>query len=120
MSKVPECDSCQFYSQNPHIICAIHPFGIDEDKCLDFRPDPNIQPSDEELWSPEGYSFYNGELIKNPQPKYTREQQLEILDFHPIFTGVCPRCSYKYPTDTKPKEYSMCPECGWVDDSLVN
>lgn len=118
MSKTSQCDRCQFYPKNPHIICAIHPFGVDGDKCLDFRPDPNIQPEDEELWSPEGYSFYAGELMKNPTQRLTPEQQLEIIDTHPLFIGCCPECGYKFPKDNPPAVHWDCPECGWIDDAI--
>ncbi|MEA5506447.1 hypothetical protein VB735_25725 [Halotia wernerae UHCC 0503] len=35
--------------------------------CLDFREDPNAQA--DELWQPEGASYYNGELIVQPQQR---------------------------------------------------
>ncbi|MDZ4872084.1 MAG: hypothetical protein CLLPBCKN_001472 [Chroococcidiopsis cubana SAG 39.79] len=40
MPKLPECDRCKFHSHDYHIVCAIHPAGVEEDSCLDFRPDP--------------------------------------------------------------------------------
>jgi hypothetical protein len=59
MSKIPECDSasalaelrCSFYAHSPDLVCAVHPFGIDDDSCLDFRLNPNLKA--EELWTPE-------------------------------------------------------------------
>jgi len=49
---------------NPHLVCAIHPEGVETDSCLDFRQDPKIE---EELWEPEGVSYCNGELILQPK-----------------------------------------------------
>jgi hypothetical protein len=75
---------CLLYSHNPHLICAVHPEGVDSDRCPDFRPTPNAE--EEEQWQPEGYSWYGGELIANRPSRYTQEQQLGILDTHPFFT----------------------------------
>jgi hypothetical protein len=52
MPKIPECDRCLLYSHNPHLVCAVHPGGVDGNSCLDFREDPNAQAV--ELWEPEG------------------------------------------------------------------
>ncbi len=59
----------------------------------DFRLDPNAEI--EEQWCPEGYSYYDGELVRN-QSRYTREEQFEILNTHPFFTGVCPVCRHEF------------------------
>ena len=110
MPKIPECDRCQFYSHNHHLICFPHPSGPNGDICLDFRPDPEyleglqrhgsdepfsnpcgLHPN-EELWEPEGASYYAGELIVQPRQRWTREEQLQRLDTHPMFTGRCPQC----------------------------
>lgn len=114
MNKIPDCDRCQLYAHNPHLVCAVHPSGVSGDRCLDFRLNPNAEP--EENWEPEGASYYNGELILHC-PRLTREQQLELLDSHPLFTGVCPRCSYRFPQASQAVHYD-CPRCGWIDDSI--
>lgn len=89
----------------------------------------------DENWSPPGTEFvngelviqrddepayYNGELIRQSQRRRTREEQLELLDTHPLFTGRCPRCEMPYPQDYKPLVHWDCPrpECGWKDDSV--
>jgi hypothetical protein len=61
MPKLPECDRCQLYAYNPHLVCAVHPTGVEGNHCPDFEPDPNAQP--DEQWEPLGASYYNGELI---------------------------------------------------------
>ena len=115
MPKISECDRCILYSHNPHLVCGVHPFGVKTDSCIDFRLDPNFQ--EEEQWSPEGYSWYGDELIPNRTSKHTSEEQLEILDNHPFFTGVCPSCGYRFNKDNPPVHYD-CPVCDFVDDSV--
>jgi len=77
MPKLPQCDRCLLYARNPHLICAVHPAGPNTDTCLDFRADPNLES--DELWEPEGASYYNGELILQPRQRWTLEEQLELL-----------------------------------------
>ncbi len=62
MPKIPQCDRCLFYAHNPYLVCAVHLDGVDGNSCLDFREDPNAQA--EELWEPEGATYYNGELMR--------------------------------------------------------
>jgi len=69
MPKIHECDRC-LLARNPHLVCAVHPTGPNTDTCPDFREYPNAEP--EELWEPEGASYYNGELILQPQQRWTR------------------------------------------------
>ncbi|MEG4521085.1 MULTISPECIES: hypothetical protein [unclassified Microcoleus] len=83
MPKIHECDRCQLYARNPHLVCAVHPTGPDTDTCIDFRADPNT--ASEELWEPEGASYYNGELILQPPQRWTWEQQLELFFGHAPF-----------------------------------
>ena len=115
MPKIDLCNRCILYARNPHLVCSVHPDGIDTDTCIDFRPDPNIK--EEEQWCPSGYSWYGGELIPNRPSCYTQDEQLEMLDNHPFFTGVCPNCSYKFNKNNLPVHYD-CPVCDFVDDSV--
>ncbi len=41
MPKIKQCDSCQFYSNNPHLVCAVHPQGVDTHTCIDYRLNPD-------------------------------------------------------------------------------
>ncbi|NEO33184.1 MAG: hypothetical protein F6K36_22715 [Symploca sp. SIO3C6] len=116
MPKITECDRCLLFAHNPHLVCAVHPEGPKGNSCLDFRADPNTEPI--ELWEPEGASYYDGKLILQPQQRFTTEEKLELLDTHPLFTGVCPECGYRFPKDNLPAVHWDCPECGWVDDSV--
>ncbi|MEP0754939.1 hypothetical protein NDA03_22235 [Trichocoleus sp. Lan] len=116
MPKIPECDRCLLYAHNPYFICAVHPSGVENDTCPNFIPDPNAEP--EELWEPEGASYYNGELMKQPKPRWTPLQQLEMLDYHPMFTGRCPQCEMPFDMKKTPPVHWDCPHCRWVDDSV--
>jgi hypothetical protein len=147
MPKLPECDRCIFCAHDYHIVCAIHPAGVEEDSCLDFRPDPELRhlpfrdflglrqqqqddepysnPHDyiddnEELWEPTGASYYNGEIVLQPQQHWTQEEQLEMLDWHPLFTGKCPQCDASFSKDYTARVHWDCPnqECGWKDDTV--
>ena len=63
-------------------------------------------------------SFYNGEEIIQPRQRWTREEQLELLDTHPMFTGRCPQCELPFPRYERPLVHWDCSQCGWVDDTL--
>ncbi|MBR8840825.1 MAG: hypothetical protein DSM106950_44385 [Stigonema ocellatum SAG 48.90 = DSM 106950] len=43
MLRVPECDRCQFYAHDPHIVCALHPADPGGSTCLDFRSDLDLE-----------------------------------------------------------------------------
>lgn len=117
MPKLPECNSCLLYSHNPHLVCAVHPAGPEGDTCLDYRLDPNAEV--EELWEPEGASYYAGELILH-KPRLTREQQWWLIDNHPMFTGRCPLCGHQFDLNNPPAVHWDCPNqnCGWIDDAI--
>ncbi len=142
--KLPECARCLLRAHEPFLVCAVHPFGPEGDSCLDFRPDPELEGKrfidflglgeqrddepysnpfdlypDQELWEPEGASYYNGELILQPQQRWTKEEQLQLLDWHPLFTGKCPQCGASFSKDYTRVHWD-CPnlECGWLDDTV--
>ena len=116
MPKISDCNRCTLYAHNPHLICSVHPSGVETVNCIDFRPDPKIEP--EEQWSPEGYSWYGNELIPNKPSRYTTEQQIKMLDTHPFFTGVCPNCKHQFDQTNHQIVHFDCPSCGWLDDSV--
>ncbi|MBD2341841.1 hypothetical protein H6G64_33450 [Calothrix sp. FACHB-156] len=141
MPKIKECDRCFFCAHDPYIVCAVHPGGPASNACLDFRPDPELEgkqfvdflgigeSDDQQLWEPQGARHiddelviervtYNGELILQPPQRWTREQQLWLLDWHPMFTGKCPQCGYEFNHDWSAWVHWDCPECGWMDDSV--
>jgi hypothetical protein len=116
MPKIPDCNHCLMYSHDPHLVCAVHPLGVDANNCIDFRLNPNAQV--EELWHPVGATYYNGELILQPRQRWTQQQQLELLDWHPMFTGYCPHCGAKYECDYTAQVHWDCSTCDWMDDTV--
>ena len=70
-----------------------------------------------ELWEPEGASYYAGELIVQLRQRWTREEQLQLLDTHPMFTGRCPQCGSEYERDYRAAVHWAC-SCGWMDDTI--
>lgn len=133
MPRIPDCDRCCFCAHDHHLVCAAHPDGPNSDTCLDFEPDPTLKgmrytnflglqqqqrlEPEAGLWEPEGASYYNGELILQPQQRWTREEQLELLDTHPLFNGKCPACNRQFLQSEKPPLHWDC-ECGWIDDTV--
>lgn len=148
MPRIPDCDLCRYCAHDYHLVCALHPAGPTNDNCSDYQPDPELEnisfqdflglqhqqrenieadepysnpyslnPNDEQ-WEPEGASYYNGELIRQPSQQRTREEQLWLLDNHPLFTSVCPGCKYRFPQANFHIVHFDCPNRGWVDDSI--
>ncbi|BAY66952.1 hypothetical protein NIES22_70960 (plasmid) [Calothrix brevissima NIES-22] len=140
MPKINQCDRCLFCAHDPYIVCAVHPGGPDNNTCLDFRPDPELESKqfvdflgigesdDQQQWEPQGARYiddelviervtYNGEEIRQPPQRWTREQQLWLLDWHPMFTGRCPACGAEFDRDYTARVHWDC-ECGWMDDSV--
>lgn len=67
------------------MVCGVNPCGPDGDECPDFDA---IAPRGEPL---EG-GYYAGDWIPQLPTRITVEQQLALLDWHPMFTGRCPNC----------------------------
>jgi hypothetical protein len=116
MNRILQCERCLYNTRNPHLLCTLHPMGVESDTCPDFEPDPNAEP--EELWEPEGAAYYNGELIYQPTQRWTKQQQLELLLWHPAFTGKCPQCSVDCRLGKGEPVHWDCDRCGWKDDSV--
>jgi hypothetical protein len=115
--KLPECDRCFNNIHNPHLFCAVHPYGVLEnsEQCVNFEPDPNLL--NVEWWEPEEASFYGNELVISPMQRWTRSQKLELLLWHPLFTGLCLQCCYQF-SDPSERVHWDCPSCGWKDDTV--
>ncbi|MDZ4872083.1 MAG: hypothetical protein CLLPBCKN_001471 [Chroococcidiopsis cubana SAG 39.79] len=64
------------------------------------------------------YLNYAGELILQPQLRWTREEQMELLNWHPLFTGKCPSCKASFSKDYTARVHWDCLECGWMDDTV--
>lgn len=123
MPKTQQCDRCLFCAHDPRIVCAIHPAGPRSHNCIDFRPDPELEGKRfvdflELQRQPEAPSYYDRQLIVQPQQRWTREEQMELLDQHPLFTGRCPECGATIERDYLAKVHFDCVECGWMNDSV--
>ncbi|MEP0914442.1 hypothetical protein NDI45_26420 [Leptolyngbya sp. GB1-A1] len=120
-----QCQTCEFYTHNPHLRCTLHPFGLASEECLDFVAIAlegeglgTAQASDaEEQWQPEGAAYYNGELVLQTRRR-TLTEQLELLDTHPLFTGWCPNCEMPIGSTHPVQVHWDCLNCGWLDDSV--
>lgn len=125
MGKLDCCDRCQFYAHTPYLICAMHPTGVEGERCPDFRPIPPdwAKPDDDPLswygdeWQPDGASYYGGELVLQPEQRLSLLQRWELLDWHPLFTGRCPQCEKPLRVGS-PSVHWDCDSCGWQDDSV--
>jgi hypothetical protein len=115
MSDLSECQDCLNNARNPHLLCAIHPYGS-TGGCPDFDRRSDEVP--EELWEPSGAYYYGNELVMTPVSRWTKAQQLELLIWHPIFTGLCPVCRHEFSSENLCLVHWDCSACGWRDDSL--
>ena len=89
MPKIHECSRCLLYARNPYLVCAVHPTGPNTNTCIDFRENPDADP--DELWEPEGASYYNGELILQPRQQWTRLATVRTFGYPPtIYWPVSP------------------------------
>ncbi len=123
MDRLECCQYCDFYAHSPYMVCGVHPSGVDSNYCADFRTasdeavvldDPLAWYSE---WQPQGASYYGDELILEPLQWRSLEQQLKLLDSHPLFTGRCPKCERAIKVVAIQIHYD-CENCGWVDDSM--
>ena len=71
------CDGCVYYTENLHLVCAVHPTGPVGDSCPDYdgATEDAVQfpldtpyenpwnPDSEENWSPLGTRYVDGELV---------------------------------------------------------
>lgn len=71
--------------------------------------DPEIPESDP--------AVYAGEIVIQPVKHWTREQQIALLDCHPMFTGRCPNCERTILQTYPAMVHWDCEYCGWKDNS---
>ena len=89
MPKLPECSRCLLWAHNPYLVCGVHPTGPNTNTCIDFQENPNAEA--EELWEPEGASYYNGELIlQRPAAVDTRTTVRAAGDASSVYWPVSP------------------------------
>jgi predicted RNA-binding Zn-ribbon protein involved in translation (DUF1610 family) len=72
---------------------------------------------------PLGAAYYDGDLVLQPEHYLSTEERLEILNTHPLFTGVCPNYGEAIAAHQEFAGEGMvhydCEGCGWMDDSVV-
>jgi predicted RNA-binding Zn-ribbon protein involved in translation (DUF1610 family) len=99
-----------------HLVCGIHPLGPSESPCPDFAEVP-------EDCMPLGAAYYDGELVLQAEHYLSTEERLKILNTHPFFTGVCPKCGMAIASHQESAGEGIvhydCPECDFRDDSVV-
>ena len=119
MPRSPDCDRCHFASDTLLLVCYLHPCGPEGNDCPDFREQalPSVEQTSA-LWEPDGFSYYNDELIRSPLSFLSAQERRELLDTHPILTGRCPNCEHTMQQTTPPRVHWDCDHCGWKDDSL--
>ncbi|MBW4600803.1 MAG: hypothetical protein KME29_14685 [Calothrix sp. FI2-JRJ7] len=100
--KLPQCPSCRFYCDNPFLSCEVLLDGLEQNPCI--------------YYAPEIGALYNGQVIKQPLQNRTIEEKLALLDKHPLFTGACPGCNYKFERIELLNQQYICSNCGWSDE----
>jgi hypothetical protein len=83
---LPQCLTCQIYRNG----CSVHPQGVKGDRCLDFR------------------LKYETEFAS----QMTSEEQWQIFNAHPVFSGKCLQCSHIYDKLSNRTNWT-CPICSW-------
>ena len=125
----PKGNSCPDFRPDPQIEGKhfVDFLGLGEQPDDEVYSNPFDLDPDLEQWEPEGArfvggklilervseaheqencSFYNGEEIVQAQQLWTREEMLELLDSHPLFTNRCPNCEMPFPRFEKPLIHS--------------
>ena len=73
---------------------------------------PVLNPANDapaENWAPLGSAYYGGELVLQPEREMTQREQLDALDWHPLFTGRCTQCEQTLLTES----VNVSCDCGW-------
>jgi ssDNA-binding Zn-finger/Zn-ribbon topoisomerase 1 len=113
MAKTEECDRCQRfsgYSGSSFLVCAIYPQGPAQSPCPDYA---EVAGQREAL----GAAYYADELVVQPEHYLTTEERWVILNTHPLFTGICPKC--KRAIAGSDLIHYDCENCGWKNDSVA-
>jgi hypothetical protein len=56
---------------------------------------------------------YNGEWIPLPKHQLAQEVQIQLLDWHPVFSGCCPICETPIATPDNSQSDWNCSHCDW-------
>jgi hypothetical protein len=104
MPKIRDCDRCLYNARDYHLVCAPHPSGPPGNTCPDFEVDRELAGKHfidflELQRQSVAPNYYNGQLIVQPRQRWTRDEQMELIDTHPMFTGCCPACGAEFERD---------------------
>jgi hypothetical protein len=69
-------------------------------------------PTQSTISAPEETRYSIAEYLS----QITNLDELQILQRHPFFTGVCPHCQHDFQDTKTPPLFWDCPACGWKDD----
>jgi hypothetical protein len=61
MPKTPDCDRCQYFLHNLHLVCAVNPNGPAGETCDDFNESAKAGAAPER--QPLGGGYYAGDWI---------------------------------------------------------
>ena len=79
-------------------------------------PTPTVQASASLTQSAAPSSEETRYSIAEYLSQITNLDELQILQKHPFFTGVCPHCQHEFQDTATPPRFWDCPACGWKDD----
>jgi hypothetical protein len=63
---------------------------------------------------PQSGFLYNDEWIATPHRRLTQAEQMQLLDWHPIFLGRCPHCETPIATPDDAQSHWNCHYCDWT------
>ena len=112
MSKIPECDRCQYFVNSPYLVCGVNPYGPADDTCEDFSATDQVAIA--EIRQPLGGGYYTGDWIPQPFPVLSVDEQLALLDWHPQFTNCYPNC--ETPIAEAVDSQWACGHCQWTTE----
>ncbi|HEY9824977.1 MAG TPA: hypothetical protein V6D19_05985 [Stenomitos sp.] len=99
---------CQRYrSSSQQQVCILYPDGPVEIPCMDFAEVPGAGEDFSAAW-------YGNHLIVQPRLHLSQADRLALLETHPLFTGICPKCGAAIPADNH--IHYDCNKCGWKAD----
>lgn len=77
-----------------------------------------VVQEEDERWFAYSSGWYAREPVPTSCTTLPTQEQLDLLDSHPLFTGCCPHCSWEVDRSSPPDIHWDGPDCGWKDDSV--
>ncbi|WP_338438737.1 hypothetical protein [Synechococcus elongatus] len=96
--RIEDCNYCLFASDDSTHPCRARVSAPEGDRCLDFRPRQSNKPYP----------------LSDRLPKNSIAKRLDLLNWHPLATGVCPECSEEISQSSAfIFQRWFCLICGW-------